>query len=97
MKTITLKHLSAIWPLVTATALLMPAAASAQITKTPPQAAPELTPCYAKDLSDRLLCGSIRRPLDAAGPSQGASINIHFAVLPAINPLHRQEAVLAFA
>lgn len=97
MKTITLKHLSAIWPLVTATALLMPAAASAQITKTPPQAAPELTPCYAKDLSDRMLCGSIRRPLDAAALSQGDNIDIHFAVLPAINPLHRQEAVLAFA
>jgi pimeloyl-ACP methyl ester carboxylesterase len=97
LKTITLKHLSAIWPLVTATALLMPAAASAQITKTPPQAAPELTPCYAKDLSDRMLCGSIRRPLDAAALSQGDNIDIHFAVLPAINPLHRQEAVLAFA
>lgn len=97
MNTLKLKHLSAIWPLVTATALLMPAAASAQITKTPPQAAPELTPCYAKDLSDRMLCGSIRRPLDAAALSQGDNIDIHFAVLPAINPLHRQEAVLAFA
>lgn len=87
MNTLKLKHLSAAWPLIAATALLMPAAASAQLTKMPPQAAPELTPCYAKDLSDRMLCGSIRRPLDAAATSQGVGIDIHFAVLPAINPL----------
>lgn len=97
MKTITLTHLCAAWPLIAATALLMPAAVAAQQAKASQQAAPELTPCYAKDLSDRLLCGSIRRPLDATAPSQGAGIDIHFAVLPAINPLHRQEAVLAFA
>ncbi|MGP9799836.1 alpha/beta hydrolase [Rheinheimera sp. NSM] len=75
----------------------MPAAVSAQQAKTPPQAAPELTPCYAKNLTDRMLCGSIRRPLHAAAPSQDAGIDIHFAVLPAINPLHPQEAVLGFA
>lgn len=97
MNTITLKHLCAAWPLIAATALLMPAAVAAQQAKTPQQAKPVLTPCYAKNLSDRMLCGSIRRPLDAAAPSQGTGIDIHFAVLPAINPQHRQEAVLAFA
>ena len=97
MNTTTLKHLCAAWPLIAATALLMPAAVAAQQAKASQQAAPTLTPCYAKNLSDRMLCGSIRRPLDAAAPSQGASIDIHFAVLPAINPQHKQEAVLAFA
>ena len=97
MKTITLKHLCAAWPLIAATALLMPAAVGAQQAKTPQQAKPVLTPCYAKNLSDRMLCGSIRRPLHANAPSQEAGIDIHFAVLPAINPQHRQEAVLAFA
>ena len=97
MNTIRLKHFCAVWPLFAASALLMPATAGAQQAKASQQAAPELTPCYAKNLSDRLLCGSIRRPLDAAAPSQSASIDIHFAVLPAINPQHRQEAVLAFA
>ena len=97
MNTTTLKHLCAAWPLIAATALLMPAAVAAQQAKASQQAAPTLTPCYAKNLSDRMLCGSISRPLDAAAPSQGASIDIHFAVLPAINPQHKQEAVLAFA
>lgn len=99
MNTLKLKYLCAAWPLVAATALLMPAAASAQQTKliTPQQAKPALTPCYAKNLTDRMLCGSIRRPLHANAPTQDASIDIHFAVLPAINPLHPQEAVLGFA
>ncbi|MBZ9611446.1 alpha/beta fold hydrolase [Rheinheimera maricola] len=99
MNTLKLKHLSAAWPLIAATALLMPLAASAQQPKlvTPQQAKPTLSPCYAQNLTDRMLCGSIRRPLDAAAPSQDAGIDIHFAVLPAINPLHQQEAVVAFA
>ena len=97
MKTITIKHLYTAWPLFAASALFMQTAVGAQQAKAPLQSAPELTPCYAKDLSDRLLCGKITQPLDATVPSEGASINIHFAVLPAINPLHRQEAVLAFA
>jgi len=99
LNTLKLKYLCAAWPLVAATALLMPVAASAQQPRiiTPQQAKPALTPCYAKNLTDRMLCGSIRRPLDAAAPSEDAGIDIHFAVLPAINPLHPQEAVLGFA
>lgn len=100
MNTNRLQRCFASWPLIAATALLMPAALSAQQQAQPkqqPLAAPTLTPCYAKNLSDRLLCGSIRQPLDAANPSQAASIDIHFAVLPAINPLQPKEAVLAFA
>lgn len=91
MKTKTLKPLCAVWPLIVATVLPMPAAVVAQ------QAAPTLTPCYAPNLSERMLCGSIRRPLNATAPSEDASIDIHFAVLPAINPLHPQEAILGFA
>lgn len=99
MNTLKLKYLCTALPLVAATALLMPVSASAQQPKliTAQQAKPTLTPCYAKNVTDRMLCGSIRRPLHAAAPTQDASIDIHFAVLPAINPLHPQEAVLGFA
>lgn len=53
-----------------------------------------LTPCYAKGLSNQLQCGSIKQPLTAEG---SGSIDIHFAVIPAIKSLYPNEAVLAFA
>lgn len=56
---------------------------------------PELTPCYAKGLDDRLLCGSIKQPL-SDNPADG-EIDIHFAVIPAIKPSKPDEAVLGFA
>ena len=56
---------------------------------------PELTPCYAKGLDDRLLCGSIKQPV-SDNPADG-EIDIHFAIIPAIKPSKPDEAVLGFA
>lgn len=63
------------------------------------QAALKLTPCYAKSLPDKLLCGTLQQPLSATTDSKdaAAAISIHFAVIPAIKPLYPTEAVLAFA
>jgi pimeloyl-ACP methyl ester carboxylesterase len=55
----------------------------------------ELTPCYIDGLADRLMCGSIKRPLSQN--SKDGEIDIHFAIIPAIKPSHPDEAVLAFA
>lgn len=58
----------------------------------------ELEPCHAKGLSDRMLCGRIEQPVSTDSQlSDLGSISIHFAVLPAIKPVHPNEAVLAFA
>lgn len=59
----------------------------------------QLTPCYAKDLPDRLLCGSVQQPLNARAVNDAAqqTITIHFAIIPAIKPLYPTEAMLAFA
>lgn len=59
----------------------------------------QLEPCYAKGLPDRLLCGSIEQPLhnNPIKGEAGQTINIHFAIIPAIKPLYPTEAVLAFA
>lgn len=59
----------------------------------------QLTPCYAKDLPDRLLCGTVQQPLSAKAvkDAENQTISIHFAIIPAIKPLYPTEAVLAFA
>ncbi|MCF2858636.1 alpha/beta hydrolase [Pseudoalteromonas sp. SMS1] len=54
-----------------------------------------LTPCYVDGLEDRLMCGSISQPLSKHADSE--SIDIHFAVIPAIKETKPNEAVLAFA
>ncbi|MFC3034569.1 alpha/beta fold hydrolase [Pseudoalteromonas fenneropenaei] len=56
---------------------------------------PELTPCYAKGMSDRLLCGSIMRPI-SENPQDG-EFALHFTIIPAIKNAHPDEMVLAFA
>ncbi|MBQ4832035.1 alpha/beta fold hydrolase [Pseudoalteromonas sp. MMG010] len=55
----------------------------------------ELEPCYMDGLDDRLMCGSIKRPL-SDNPDDG-EIDIHFAIIPAIKPSYPDEAVLGFA
>jgi pimeloyl-ACP methyl ester carboxylesterase len=42
-----------------------------------------LTPCRLSGVETDALCGSIKRPLDPAAPA-GTSIELHFAVLPAL-------------
>ncbi|KZN33242.1 hypothetical protein N474_09025 [Pseudoalteromonas luteoviolacea CPMOR-2] len=54
-----------------------------------------LTPCYVDGLEDRLMCGSIEQPLSKKENNE--SIEIHFAVIPAIKETKPTEAVLAFA
>ncbi|MEI8705740.1 alpha/beta fold hydrolase [Pseudoalteromonas sp. B62] len=54
-----------------------------------------LTPCYMEGLADRLMCGSIKRPLSDS--SADGEIDINFAIIPAIKPSHPDEAALAFA
>ncbi len=58
----------------------------------------ETSPCYVKGFEDRMTCGSIKQPLrpDEQGPD-AATIDIHFAIIPAIKPSHSTEAVMAFA
>lgn len=74
---------------------LMMGLSSSAIAEQDSKVKPELTPCYAKGLDDRLLCGSIKQPL-SANPADG-EIDIHFAVIPAIKPSKPDEAVLGFA
>ncbi|MBQ4849439.1 alpha/beta hydrolase [Pseudoalteromonas sp. MMG012] len=57
---------------------------------------PTLTPCYVENLADRLLCGSIKRPL-SDDKSDAGEIDIHFAIIPAIKQSNPTEAVLGFA
>ncbi|KZN30911.1 hypothetical protein N480_02865 [Pseudoalteromonas luteoviolacea S2607] len=54
-----------------------------------------LTPCYVDGLEDRLMCGVIPQPL--AKQNGDGTIEIHFAVIPAIKETKPTEAVLAFA
>ncbi|MBQ4812569.1 alpha/beta fold hydrolase [Pseudoalteromonas luteoviolacea] len=54
-----------------------------------------LQPCYVDGLEDRLMCGSISQPLSKDNSEE--SIEIHFAVIPAIKETNPTEAVLAFA
>ncbi|HEX6723056.1 MAG TPA: alpha/beta fold hydrolase, partial [Burkholderiaceae bacterium] len=49
----------------------------------PAHAQPALQPCRLQGVVHEALCGSVQRPLDPTRP-QGASIHVHFAVLPAL-------------
>ncbi len=55
-----------------------------------------LEPCRIKGLAQDAVCGSVRRPLDPAAP-QGAQIDIHFAVLPALARNKQPDPVFFFA
>lgn len=46
-------------------------------------AAPALAPCWLDGVMHEARCGSIKRPLDPARPN-GTTIDLHFAVLPAL-------------
>lgn len=100
MKTLHFKRRWTPWVLLAAlpVSASIPAVSAEGIATAQKHTGPKLTPCFAKGLSDRLLCGTIRQPLAANDAATASTdIEIHFAILPAINPLHRHEAVLAFA
>src|SRR5215510_14022146 len=56
----------------------------------------DLQPCRLKGVSHEALCASVRRPLDPARPD-GVSIDVHFAVLPALANNKLPDPVFFFA
>lgn len=88
---------SALLPLLVSSALFAAPAEVGVVTTNPTKV--QLVPCYAKDLPDRLLCGTVQQPLNikAVKDAENQTISIHFAIIPAIKPLYPTEAVLAFA
>lgn len=88
---------SALLPLLVSSALFAAPAEVGVVTTNPTKV--QLVPCYAKDLPDRLLCGTVQQPLSAKAvkDAENQTISIHFAIIPAIKPLYPTEAVLAFA
>ncbi|MFO1218581.1 MAG: alpha/beta hydrolase [Burkholderiaceae bacterium] len=56
----------------------------------------ELEPCRLKGVPHEAQCGHVRRPLDPARPD-GPTIDVHFAVLPALARNKRPDPVFFFA
>ena len=55
-----------------------------------------LQPCRLKGVEHAAQCGVLKRPLNPAAPA-GASIDLHFAVLPALSRHKREDPVFFFA
>jgi len=55
-----------------------------------------LEPCRLRGVEHEARCGSVRRPLDPARPD-GAQIDVHFAVLPALARNKKPDPVFFFA
>lgn len=55
-----------------------------------------LQPCHLRGVEHPALCGSVQRPLDPAAPG-GRSIDVHFAVLPAVSRNKKPDPVMFFA
>ncbi len=75
-----------------ALALLMAAGLGGTATA----ATPPLKPCRISGIPNELQCGSIQRPLDPARPD-GAKIEVHFLVVPAMARNKQPDAVLMLA
>ena len=60
------------------------------------QAHVDRPPCYVDGIADRLRCGSIEVAENPLQP-EGRKIDIHYAVIPAINNIYPAEAFLAIA
>lgn len=69
------------------------AAAAAPAAPAAPMA---LQPCWLAGVETRVLCGVLKRPLDPAAP-QGAAIEIHVAVLPAVARNKKPDPVFFLA
>lgn len=69
-------------------------------TAAPPPAAaetrPGLSPCRLQGVPNEALCGQVRRALDPSVPD-GATIDVHYAVLPALARNRRPDPVFLFA
>jgi pimeloyl-ACP methyl ester carboxylesterase len=73
----------------------VPAVGSATPAAGPPASVP-LASCRLPGLETAAWCGSVRRPLDPQTPG-GRTIEVHFAVLPALARVRRPDAVVFFA
>ncbi len=58
---------------------------------------PGLKACRLPGVEHEAWCGSLRRPIDPAGPPAGAQIDIHFALLPALARNRKPDPVFFFA
>lgn len=74
-----------LWPALalSAAAALLAAAAPPAAAAPDPRSAGVLSPCRLKGVEHEALCGKVTRPLDPAAPA-GKSIDVHYAVLPAL-------------
>jgi pimeloyl-ACP methyl ester carboxylesterase len=80
-------------PLLLAAAAALLGAGLAPATRA--EAAP-LQPCRLKGVQHEALCGKLARPLDPAAPA-GPTIEVHFAVLPALARNKKPDPVFFFA
>jgi pimeloyl-ACP methyl ester carboxylesterase len=80
--------------LLSACALLAAALAGPAGAATP--APPGLQACRLRGVEHPAWCGTVRRPLDPATPA-GPTIDVHFAVLPALSRQRKPDPVLFFA
>ena len=71
-------------------------AGTALPAQTAPQAPVALSPCRIPGMELEMQCGVLRRPLDPAQP-QGRSIELHFAVLPALARVKKPDPIVFFA
>lgn len=60
------------------------------------QASPTLA-CRLKGVAHEALCGVVKRPLDPAQATGGVTIDVHYAVLPAVARNKKPDPVLFFA
>jgi pimeloyl-ACP methyl ester carboxylesterase len=58
---------------------------------------PGLTPCRLPGVEHEAWCGSLRRPINPAGPPSAPQIDIHYAVLPALARNRKPDPVFFFA
>lgn len=82
-----MRKIGSVLGLVLAGVLLVPAARAAD---TPP------APCRLRGVEHEALCGTVKRALDPARP-QGALIDVHYAVLPALARNKKPDPVFFFA
>lgn len=71
-------------------------AAALALTAPLAHAAPPLKPCRIDGIPTELQCGSLQRPLDPARPD-GAKVDIHYLVMPAMARNKLPDAVLMLA
>jgi pimeloyl-ACP methyl ester carboxylesterase len=62
-----------------------------------PEGRPGLVPCRLPGIETTVLCGGLRRPLDAGAGPGGHHFNLQYAVLPALARNRKPDPVFVFA